>query len=803
MRPALSRPFCLTLCVKLCLLGLTSPVAANETTTETENRLEQVDVVSTAAGFTQKLTDAPASVTVVTRQELENKPYAGLADALRDIEGIDSGADLDKNGNISITMRGLPPEYTLILINGRRQSDIGNIGPNAFGNSQFMYMPPLDAIERIEVVRGPMSTLYGADAMGGVINIITRKVADEWSGSVSHSLTLQENSQFGDDRKTDFFVTGPLVQGLLGMSVRASLFEREESDPGYAGDRLPLPPEDINGIANPPFFEDSGNFGDRKIVAAQNWNAGISLNLTPVENHDFTLEYDVARQRYDNTQGQTGTLDSPESLWRQGSGGTAGIVAPRVGYSEYQRVERDQAVFAHTGRWSFGTTESSFTHSRSANLGRSLPLTVQEREALQTIWDQAKADQGIAGNGAPELTDDIRAELENTFLPRQRRELEIRNNIFDSKFHGEAGRHMFTLGGQYFHAEMEDGVFGMFGDGFRDGTVQKHEQWAVFAEDNWDIVDALTITLGTRYDHHNVFGSQVSPRGYLTFRANDNWTLKGGVSTGYKAPRPEQLFPGITGFGAQGVSPMVGSPDLQPETSINYELAAYFTNWDNFNGNITVFFNDFKDKIVNQDNAPNCFDSNGNQVLTENCVNIGPGWAELGYTQFRQATNVDKAETRGVEVAGRYHFTPALWLRMNYTYTDSEQKSGAERGLPLVNTPEHMANATLGWDATENLNLSLISEIRDRRFRGVADASGPQQTSQKLYYKGYEVLSAGARYNVNNQLTLHARVNNLLDKDMSGRTCTLNAEQNGYDCANDFNVTERGRSLWLSANMRF
>lgn len=45
MRPALSRPFCLTLCVKLCLLGLTSPVAANETTTETENRLEQVDVV--------------------------------------------------------------------------------------------------------------------------------------------------------------------------------------------------------------------------------------------------------------------------------------------------------------------------------------------------------------------------------------------------------------------------------------------------------------------------------------------------------------------------------------------------------------------------------------------------------------------------------------------------------------------------------------------------------------------------------------------------------------------------------------
>src|SRR5690606_10334303 len=135
-------------------------------------------------------------------EQLQKKPYAGLADALRDIEGIDVGADQDKNGNISITMRGLPKDYTLVLIDGRRQSDIGDIGPNNFGNSQFMYMPSLDAIERIEVVRGPMSTLYGADAMGGVINIITKKVKTEWGGSISHGHTFQEDSQYGDNHKT-------------------------------------------------------------------------------------------------------------------------------------------------------------------------------------------------------------------------------------------------------------------------------------------------------------------------------------------------------------------------------------------------------------------------------------------------------------------------------------------------------------------------------------------------------------------------------------------------------------------------
>ena len=161
-------------------------------------------IVVTASGFEQKLVDAPASVSVVTREDLQSKPFTSLADALRDIEGIDVGSGQDKNGNISITMRGLPSDYTLVLIDGRRQSDIGDIGPNNFGNSQFMYMPPLEAIERIEVVRGPMSTLYGADAIGGVINIITRKELDTTHGSITLSSNLQQDSQYGDDKKPTF-----------------------------------------------------------------------------------------------------------------------------------------------------------------------------------------------------------------------------------------------------------------------------------------------------------------------------------------------------------------------------------------------------------------------------------------------------------------------------------------------------------------------------------------------------------------------------------------------------------------------
>src|SRR5690606_14480731 len=129
-------------------------------------------VVVTASGVEQTIVDAPASISVITREDLAQRPYITLLDAVRDLEGVDIGETRDKTGQGTISLRGMGADYTLILIDGRRQNNHGDIYPNNFGGNQFNHIPPLDAIERIEVIRGPMSTLYGADAMGGVINII-------------------------------------------------------------------------------------------------------------------------------------------------------------------------------------------------------------------------------------------------------------------------------------------------------------------------------------------------------------------------------------------------------------------------------------------------------------------------------------------------------------------------------------------------------------------------------------------------------------------------------------------------------
>lgn len=745
-------------------------------------RIERI--VVTASAIEKKLIDAPASVTVVTQEELALRSYAGLADALRDIEGIDVGSGQDKNGNINITMRGLPAEYTLVLIDGRRQNDTGNIGPNNFGNSQFMYMPPLASIDRIEVVRGPMSTLYGSDAMGGVINIITKRNLEQWHGDVTLATTQQQNNQYGNDQKMDIYLTGSLADNLT-IALRGNGYIREPSEPGYQVE-LPLP----DGST----WSDSGSFGDKKIVGAKTWNLGSTVNYTPSKDHLLSLTYDIAKQRYNNVHGQVGSLDAANNMWRVNANG---IIQPRVGYSPYQRVQREQFVLSYIGNFDLGTWTNHLTYSTSENLGRSLPFTLEERQSLQNIWDTAVSAQST---NRPVLTADIEAQINQLFLPRPTRALNLKNWIVDSHFSMLFDNHALVTGLQLLDVAMEDGVFGIYGHEYRAGTTQDHRQLAVFVEDSWNMTPDLTLTTGVRYDDHNVFGGQFSPRAYLNYKISNDWTVKGGVSTGYKAPAPNDLYPGITGFGGQGTMPLVGSPDLQPETSVNYEAAVYYDNGNNFTSNITVFYNEFDDKIIRQDTAPNCEIAQQG----ERCVDIGEGWAELGYNYFSQYANVDSAVTKGIEVYAEYDINDALRLRANYTHTNSEVRSGQDAGLPLVNTPKHMANLTASYKLTETLSIFLQSEIRGKRYRGTANIIGPQgPETVEQYYKSYELFHLGASYKYNDSWTARARINNLVNNDLSSRTCLLADSQIEYLCSADYNTTERARSFWVSVNYSF
>lgn len=757
-----------------------------ETTTITKFDEE---IVVSATGYEQKIPDAPASISVISQDDVLSRPHANLVDILKYQEGIDIGTARDKTGQAQVSMRGLSGDYTLLLIDGKRQNNHGDIYPNNFGGNAFGHMPPAESIERIEIIRGPASTLYGADAMGGVVNVITKKTADSWHGAINLGGTIQENNDFGDEVQGNFSISGPLIENVLSLGLRGSYYESKASSPQFE------PAVDPNGDVH---IRTTGFGGGGRTVDSTTEEYGFTLTYVLNERQTLRFDYDTSEQVYDNTpvidpaSGEIsyplGTKDNIDALWSRG----------RSGYAADQKFTRDWWSITHEGDWSFGTSYVALSYVDSANEGRTLPLTVDERLELQEMQDGTGSYAGMSEA-------ERRALAEDTFLPRPDRTLKSNQYTLDANVNiplEAFGSHVLVIGGQLIDGELEDSVFGTEKD--QPGGVQDQEMYSLFVEDSWTPVTPLTITAGVRYDEHDVFGSQVSPRLYGVYSLSDSWTLKGGVSTGYKTPKTTDLYDGITGFGGQGTIPLYGNPDLEPETSVNSEIALYWNSLNGHNFNITYFNTKFEDKISSQpcSSAQDC--------------GITGSYANAGLSDFSSRStkkvNIDEVDIQGIELAGRYIISDNWTFKANYTWTDSEQMSGAEEGQPLTNTAEHMANLSLDWQALDSLSLSLQAELRSDRYRDWDTVE-----DKARYFKNYEILNLGIRYDITENLSLFGRVNNLLDEDFTTYTTQftdLNSD-GVYTLASgrgavsevvftdDYNVKDAGRNYWLTLQMTF
>lgn len=694
-------------------LAATAPVAAADAVYAEDPADGGGVIVVTAAGYEQEIAEAPASISVVTREDLQEKRFGSLAEALGDIEGVDVGATAGKTGGLTLSIRGMPSDYTLVLLDGRRQNAPGSVTPNGFGETSTSFMPPVSAIERIEVVRGPMSTLFGSDAMGGVINIITRKVGDRWVGTATGESTIQEHGDFGNIQSLNAFAQGPLVKDLVGLSVRGSVLHREAAALRYSdaqGAEIP-----ITAFGRSPTRSDVYTYGGR-------------LTLTPHADHDLWFEYDRSEQTYDNSLGQMGTQ------------------SVQGGYAPKLRFNRDNYVLAHSWRIGEGGLETTLTRNTTATVGRTVP---------------PNTPGAVAGD------------------PRT---LTATNTIVDSRYAGGFGPVAFTAGGQYWHARMVDGVA---------PAPYRFEQWAGFVEATWSVVDSFKLTGGLRYDDHSTFGGKWSPRAYAVWTLASGLTLKGGVSRGFKTPQLNQIAEGIVGFGSQGRVPLIGSPGLKPETSTSYEAGVYYDNDGGVSASVMLFNNDFTDKIASGPGIPNCqFAGNPNRP---GCLDVGPFPA---VDLFGQSINIDKARTRGGEASARIAITPALSLMVNYTYTESEQLSGAQKGMPLIGTPKHMANGNLRWRIDDMASVWARAEIRSSRYRG----AGADQTALGNY-KGYELFHLGGSLQVTPAFRLGATVYNLLDTNYVEYLPYQNGAALAY--ASEYANNQEGRRLLLSATVDF
>jgi outer membrane receptor for ferrienterochelin and colicins len=176
--------------------------------------LQSVVVTATRHGMLE--TAAPAALSVVTRRQIEARGADNLLDALRGETGISlQGRAI--GGRKVLSLRGMDSKHTLFLVDGRRVGASDGV----IGHSDFQYdWVAVEDIERIEVVRGPMSVLYGSEALGGVVNIITREPGDAWRGSASVEGSRADGGRGGDGQRLALRVDGPLGPGS-GVFLRA------------------------------------------------------------------------------------------------------------------------------------------------------------------------------------------------------------------------------------------------------------------------------------------------------------------------------------------------------------------------------------------------------------------------------------------------------------------------------------------------------------------------------------------------------------------------------------------------------
>jgi len=278
-------------------------------------------IVVTASGSGVDVRNAPASVSVITRQELERQPVQSIGEVLARLPGVTGG--LSPTGEMSkIKLRGLPDNYTLLLVNGRRigtSRDV-NYRPD-MGRQDLNWISP-EMIERIEVVRGPMSALYGSDAMGGVVNIITRPITPAWRGAVTSNYTLPGRSERGDAYQFTTSFSGPITP-RLGLKFGAGYTRQNPDDMDIDGGLL-----------------GSGGVSDRTANAELRWNA--------TRGHVLSLEGSYGLQ-------EALAPSVPDS---------AGELQAGWGATELTRVSFRAG---YEGVWAFGTTRLDVYQNRYDN----------------------------------------------------------------------------------------------------------------------------------------------------------------------------------------------------------------------------------------------------------------------------------------------------------------------------------------------------------------------------------------------------------------------------------------------------
>lgn len=496
------------------------------------------NIVVTAARVPQTQKETPTSITVVDSKALEESGATTLGDALESITGLNYSYAA---GRTHVTIRGTEARHTLILINGRR---IANDVSKTLANPDVLTTIGMEDVERIEVVKGASSALYGSEAIGGVINIITKKETEpkfRFGGNIS-DLSDAEDPVFDYQLSYD--------------SGTKDAFRYRFS---YGGRKLP---KQINDMESTPFY-----FG---MVHP------FSTHLAYAFDSDHELSFDYDYQKFNQAMLGGWTYETKMKVIMVGGKPKRVPYRAKVRAHDRSNVMRTRNMAlkyeGKDGVWDYhiDAYRNQFTKDYYTHLDEKI-LDTDYTNHTETV---------LEAQGSVRLGEQHRL----TVGAEYREEKGVSTRMKTDKPVGE-----YIVGNAKPRMKYEM-------------DVKYH---SVYAQDEWRPHDKWLVVPALRYDHSDRFGNRLSPKLGATYFAADDTRVKFNVGTGYVTPGIMELNYAFTMYANRYMGPRlglvtydwVGNANLKPEKSLNYELSLE-KDFAQGNAKLSYFHNSIDDYIL-------------------------------------------------------------------------------------------------------------------------------------------------------------------------------------------------------------
>ncbi len=674
----------------LATLLLGSQVLANDTI-----ELEKISI----ATKTQKNIDGvAATVEVVTQREIEEMGAQSLKDIIERADGLNimygTFPNASSKSKASITIRGMSPNGTLILLDGRRLA--GEVQ-----NPYDLERIPASVVERIEIVKGPMSSLYGADAVGGVINIITKRPKDE--------LKIDAGARYGanSDGDADSLNLSLSIQDKVdkfAYSAYATLattkpYTQRESENVWA----PVPGSKVAPSAHPnPNI--SGNIDDsyeqdvtyREDSEVYTLGSRVSYDFSS----DFTLGFDVNYFTEERDGAYIGYFHP--SAYTSGGNAIPLFNVPVNSNDKNNRLDL--------------SLDATYKAMDELELKARVYNSSYEKRNKTTAREYADmgyaSEEASAQNGMDADVDIKVAELSALYMA--------------------SDEHLVTIGSEYREETRDSSVFSQAST----MTRKEMDYKSFYLQDEWQMSEKLSAILGARYDDISNADSKATLRIGALYEFDKMASLRANFAQGYRVPDIREMYIfKQTPAGLQVGADAMGY-DLKPESTNAYEIGLGGNNGV-VSYDLVFFYNDVKDMIA--------------QTLgTYNSV--------PAYT----FENIADANTKGMELSIKYKINSDLRSSFYWSELRTENE---ETKKDLEFQPDRTVMLGLDYKFTNALSGGVFAKyIGEQHYTDILNIGAPTQSSVETTADGFTTLDLRAEYKLNKIFEIYGGVNNIMDE---------------------------------------